>query len=110
MNVRKSFFCTLAGLAISASGIASASSFYHPSGGDVGFTTHPEHVQSAKTRNEVLQEVHDARMDGSLAFLHSSAPLPVKNLGVPATREQIQQESLNMSASEKKRQQEIYLN
>ena len=110
MNVRKSFIFTLAGLAISASGIASASSFYHSAGGEVGFTSHPEHLKTTKTRNEVMQEVSEARKDGSLALLQRGKPLPVKNLGAPATREQVQQEFFSMSVSEKRRQQEMYLN
>lgn len=63
-----------------------------------------------KTRSEVVQEVLEARKDGSLASLQWGAPLPVKNLGIPATREQVQQEFFSMSAGEKKRQQEMYLN
>lgn len=110
MNVRNTILYTIVGLAMSASGIASASSIYHMAGGDVGFTTHLEHSQSTKTRNEVLQEVQVARQDGSLAFLQRGAPLPVKSSGTPATRQQVQQEILNMSTTEQKRLQDMYRN
>ena len=43
-----------------------------------------------------------ARKDGTLAILSRGGALPVKATGVTKTREQVQQEFLNMSAAEKK--------
>ena len=69
MTVRKPFTLTLIALAIAAPSLASASSLYHPAGGEVGFTTHPDHFQSTTSREDVLQAVAVARKDGTLAIL-----------------------------------------
>jgi hypothetical protein len=110
MNARKLFLFTLAGFAISASGIASASSLYHSVGGEAGATFHPEHSQSIKTRSDVSQELSEARKNGSFAFLSKGAPLPPMKLETSRSREQIQQEFLSMSEAEKKRWKELYSN
>jgi hypothetical protein len=106
MTVRKPFTLTLIALAIAAPSLASASSLYHPAGGEVGFTTHPDHFQSTTSREDVLQAV--ARKDGTLAILQRGGALPVKATGSSKTRAQVQQEYLNMSAAEKERIQELY--
>lgn len=93
---------TLIAFAIAAPGLASASSLYHPADGEVGMTTHPDHMQSTMSRGDVLQAVEAARKDGTLAILSRGGALPVKSTGVTKTREQVQQEFLNMSAAEKK--------
>ena len=108
MTVRKPFALSLIALAIAAPSLASASSLYHPAGGEVGFTTHPDHFQRSMSREEVLQSVAAARKDGTLAILQRGGVLPVKATGPSKTREQVQQEYLNMSAAEKQRIQELY--
>ena len=60
------------------------------------------------SREEVLQSVAAARKDGTLAILQRGGVLPVKATGPYKTREQVQQEYLNMSAAEKQRIQELY--
>ena len=60
------------------------------------------------SREEVLQSVAAARKDGTLAILQHGGALPVKATGPSKTREQVQQEYLNMSAAEKQRIQELY--
>ena len=69
MYSRKSFLLSLASIAVAAPGLVSASSLYHPTGGEIGYTTHPEHQQSTKSRGEVLQAVEAARKDGTLAIM-----------------------------------------
>lgn len=108
MNSRKALLLSIAAAAISAPGLVSASSLYHPAGGEIGYTMHPEHMQSTKSRAEVLQGVENARKDGTLAILSRGAPLPVKMNGPSKTREQVQQEYLNMSDSERQYRQEMY--
>ena len=108
MIVRKPLTLSLIVLAIAAPGLASASSLYHPAGGEVGFTTHPDHFQSSMSRAEVLQSVAAARKDGTLAILQRGGVLPVKATGPSKTREQVQQEYLSMSAAEKQRMKELY--
>ncbi len=108
MTTRKSLALSLAALVIAAPGLASASSLYHPTGGEIGYTTHPDHVQSTKSRGEVMQSVEAARKDGTLAVLSRGGTLPVKAAGPAKTRDQVQQEFLGMSAAEKQRLQEMY--
>lgn len=110
MTVRKPLPLSLIALAltIAAPGLASASALYHPAGGEVGMTTHPDHVQSNMSRGDVLRSVDVARKDGTLAILSRGGALPVKATGGSKTREQVQQEYLNMSAAEKQRIQELY--
>lgn len=69
MTVRKPLTLTLIAFAIAAPGLASASSLYHPADGEVGMTTHPDHMQSTMSRGDVLQAVEVARRDGTLATL-----------------------------------------
>lgn len=108
MYSRKSFLLSLAFIAVAAPGLVSASSLYHPTGGEIGYTTHPEHQQSTKSRGEVLQAVEAARKDGTLAIMSRGAPLPMKLTGPTKTREQVQQEYLTMTESERQYRQEMY--
>ena len=108
MIVRKPLALSLIALAIAAPGLASASSLYHPADGEVGFTTHPDHFQSAMSRADALQAVTVARKDGTLAIIARGGALPVKAMSPSKTREQVQQEYLSMSAAEKQRMKELY--
>lgn len=108
MIIRKPLALSLIAFAIAAPGLASASSFYHPANGEVGFTTHPDHFKSSMARDDVLQLVAVARKDGTLAILQRGGALPVKATDPSKTREQVQQEYMNMSAAEKQRLQEMY--
>lgn len=108
MTIRNPLALALIAFAIAAPGLASASSLYHPAGGEVGFTTHPDHFQSSLSRSDVLESVVAARKDGTLAILQRGGALPAKAMGPSKTREQVQQEYLNMSAAEKQRIQELY--
>ena len=108
MIVRKPLALSLIALAIAAPGLASASSLYHPAGGEAGFTTHPDHFQSAMSRADALQAVTVARKDGTLAIIARGGALPVKAMSPSKTREQVQQEYLSMSAAEKQRMKELY--
>ena len=57
---------------------AQASSMWHPAPTEEGFTYHPDHFQSTKTRAQVMAEV-EAAPDGTLAILQRGAPLPIKS-------------------------------
>ena len=78
MNIRKPIALSLIALTITAPGLASASSLYHAADGEVGVTTHPDHVQSTVSRDDVLRSVEIARKDGSLAALSRGGSLPIK--------------------------------
>ncbi|CAN7765893.1 DUF4148 domain-containing protein [Pseudorhodoferax sp. LjRoot39] len=69
-----------------------AASEYHFVGGEIGFTRHPDHAQSQRSRADVVAELEAARRDGTLALMQRSLPLPVKDLGQAKTRAQVEAE------------------
>lgn len=89
MNFRKHAALPLVALAMTLPVLAQANSLYHPAQGEVGFTEHPDHWKSTKTRAQVMAEVEAARKDGSLALLQRGAPLPMKSVEPPKTRQQV---------------------
>lgn len=106
--IHKTLSPSLIALAFAAPNLVSASSFYHPAGGEMGFTTHPDHVQSTVSRADVLQSLVAARNDGTLAILSRGGAVPSKATGPGKTREQVQQEYLNMTPAEKQRARELF--
>lgn len=98
----------LTSLALSLPLAAHANSFVHDAGGDGGITLYPDHEVSKRSRAEVGAEVDAARKNGSLGLLQRGLLLPIKVNGPVKTRDQVQQEYLGMSASEKQRLQEMY--
>lgn len=89
MNFRKHAALPLVALAMTLPVLAQANSLYHPAQGEVGFTEHPDHWKSTKTRAQVMAEVEAARRDGTLALMQRGAPLPIKNTGPAKTRQQV---------------------
>ncbi|OYY67242.1 MAG: DUF4148 domain-containing protein, partial [Burkholderiales bacterium 28-67-8] len=57
MNIRKFAAMPLVALAMTLPVMAQANSLYHPAQGEVGFTEHPDHWKSTKTRAQVMAEV-----------------------------------------------------
>ena len=68
---------------------AQANPAWHTAPGEAGVTYHPEQFKSTKTRAQVMAEVEAARKDGSLALLQRGAPLPMKSVEPPKTRQQV---------------------
>lgn len=68
---------------------ANASSLIHDVGGEAGFTFHPEHVVSTKSRGDVAAEIEAARKDGTLVLLQRGIPLPAKMEGAAKTRSEV---------------------
>ena len=83
-------------------GLSFATSEWHPSNGEAGFTYHPDHVKSTKTRAEARAELEAARKDGTLALMQRGAPLPPKATGPGKTREQVISELLNETPQERR--------
>lgn len=81
--------------------LAQANSLYHPANNERGYTEHPEHWVSTKTRAEVLAEVEAARKDGTLPLLMRGLPLPVKATGPAKTRQQVIDEMVNEPPAER---------
>ncbi len=102
MNFRKHAAMPLVALALTLPVLAQANSLYHPTAGEAGFTEHPDHWKSTKTRAEVLAEVEAARKDGTLLLIQRGAPLPQKATGPAKTRQQVIAEIRNEPAGERR--------
>lgn len=109
MNFRKHAALPLVALAMTLPVLAQANSLYHPAQGEVGFTEHPDHWKSTKTRAQVMAEVEAARKDGTLALMQRGAPLPIKNTGPAKTRQQVIDEMRSESPMQRQLRQEQYV-
>ena len=87
---------------------AQADSMYHPASNEQGYTEHPDHFKSTKTRAQEMAEVEAARKDGSLALLQRGIPLPIKSTEAPKTRQQVMDEMRNESPESRRARQELY--
>jgi Domain of unknown function (DUF4148) len=87
--------------------MAQANSLYHPADTDAGYTEHPDHWKSTKTRAQVMVEVEAARKDGTLALMQRNAPLPIKATGPGKTRQQVIAEMLNESPEQRRARTEL---
>lgn len=108
MNFRKYAGLPFVALALSLPLMAQANSLYHPAQNNAGYTKHPDHWQSTKTRAEVLAEVEAARKDGTLALMQRNAPLPMKATGPGKTRQQVIDEMRNESPEQRRMRMELH--
>jgi hypothetical protein len=109
MNFRTHAALPLVALAMTLPVLAQANSLYHPAQGEVGFTEHPDHWKSTKTRAQVMAEVEAARKDGTLALIQRGAPLPIKNTGPAKTRQQVIDEMRSESPMQRQLRLEQYV-
>lgn len=86
-----------------------ANSAYHSAPTEMGYTYHPEHVSSARTRAQVSAEIDAARKDGTYSFLRVGAPLPAR-ITAPKSRQQIIDEMNNESPESKRARQAMMVN
>lgn len=107
MNIRKFAAMPLVALAMTLPVMAQANSLYHPAQGEVGFTEHPDHWKSTKTRAQVMAEVEAARKDGTLALMQRGAPLPMKSAGPGKARQQVIAEMLNEPPEQRRARMEL---
>ena len=98
MTIRKSIALSLIALATAAPGLVFANPVHHPADTEVG-ATHPDHIQRNISHGTVAAPVKVAQNNGVSA---TKATPPSK------TREQVQQEYMNTSATEKQRQREMF--
>lgn len=109
MNFRKHVALPLVALAMTLPVLAQANSLYHPAPGEVGFTEHPDHWKSTKTRAQVMAEVEAARKDGTLALMQRNAPVPMKASGPGKTRQQVIDEMRSESPMQRQLRLEQYI-
>lgn len=87
---------------------ALADSLWHPADSESGFTFHPDHSTSTKTRAEVLRELEQAKADGSYDYLQRGLPVPSRDTGPGKTRDEVIKELVNMTPEERARMDELY--
>jgi hypothetical protein len=108
MRFNKFSFATVAVVStLALPGLAQATSIYHPAIGEVGYTYHPDHFKSTKSRADVIAEVEAARKDGTLALMQRGAPLPIKNAGPAKTRQQVIDEMRSESPEQRRARLEL---
>ena len=109
MDFHRPTVLALAVAAITLPSLSFANSVWHPANGEAGFTYHPEHFKSAKSRADVLADLEAARKDGSLWFLQRGMPVSVRNAGPSKTREQVIGEMRNESAEVRRARMEMQI-
>jgi hypothetical protein len=104
MNLRQHAALPFVVLVMTLPVMAQASSLYHPTSGDAGFTEHLDHLKSTKTRAQVLAELETARKDGTLALMqcNQNGPLPMEATGSGKTRQEVVADMLNESPEERR--------
>ena len=93
-------------------GIAAANGYWHPANNEAGFTTHPDHFKSSKTRAEVRAEAEAAmRQQGGLSrFNANSYPAPVQANGPGKTRQQVIDELVNETPAARSERESMWRN
>ena len=87
---------------------AQADSLWHPASNEQGFTYHPDHFKSTKTRAQVLAEVEAARKDGTLTLMQRGLPVPIKSSAAPKTRQQVVDEMRSEAPEAQRSRLELY--
>lgn len=99
-------------IALVAPGLAVASSEWHESSGDAGYTFHPDHVKGTKTRAQVMQELEDAKADGSFYrsyyTVNEGVPYVPQTAGPGKTRAEVLKELENITLAERAQMKELY--
>ncbi|MER2552465.1 MAG: DUF4148 domain-containing protein [Thauera sp.] len=107
-KIRSATLVPLFAAVLAAPTAALADSLWHPANNEAGFTFHPDHSTSTKTRAEVLKELEQAKAEGSYYYLQRGLPVPSRNTGPGKTRQEVVNELLNMSPEERARMDELY--
>lgn len=107
-KVRPSALMPLLAVVLIAPTATLANSLWHPADTEAGFTFHPDHSTSTKTRAEVLLELEQAKADGSYEYLQRGLPVPSRDTGPGKTREEVLEELVNMTPDERARMDELY--
>lgn len=107
MNIRQATLLSVITAAITLPSMSFANSMWHPDNGEAGFTYHPDHFKSTKTRADVRAELEVARKDGTLALMQRGAPVPAKATGPGKTRQQVLDEMQNESPAARRARMEL---
>jgi hypothetical protein len=80
MLIRTAILFPILSIALAAPTLALAESEMHFSRGEVGYTFYPNHVKSTKTTAQVMQELQEAKADGSYQQSLENYPAPAKSV------------------------------
>ena len=83
-------------------GLSQATSVYHATSSEAGYTFHPDHATNGKSRADVLAETEAARKDGTLALMQRGAPLPSTSAGPAKMRQQVIEEMRTESPEQRR--------
>lgn len=109
VKTRITSFLIVATLAISASGVASASSYFHSDGTERGVSIYPDHEVGEKTRAQVYEELLAAKKNGLLNVPDSAYPnLQLERKDPGKTRAQVQEELRKLTPEQKQQWYELY--
>lgn len=108
MNIRQATLLSVITAAITLPGLSFANSVWHPASGEAGFTDHPDHFKSTKTRADVRTELEAARKDGTLALMQRGAPVPAKAVGPGKMRQEVLNEVHNESPAARRARMELH--
>lgn len=86
----------------------SSADVWHDTYTNAGPIFYSQHMESNKTRAEVLQEIKQAQQDGSFYYLQRGLPVPEKKNIAGKTREQVQKELQQMTEKERIERQALY--
>ena len=107
-KIRTATLVPLLAAVLAAPTAALAGSLWHPANNEAGFTFHPDHSTSTKTRAEVLKELEEAKADGSYSYLLRGLPPPSRDVAPGKTRDEVINELVNMTPEERARMDELY--
>jgi hypothetical protein len=107
-KIRTTATLSLLAAMLSVPAVVQANSLWHPAPGEQGFTFHPDHSTSTKTRAEVLRELEQAKADGSYFYLQRGLPVPSRVSGPGKTREEVIKELTNMTPQERRYMNDLY--
>ncbi len=110
MSIRYRTLLPFVAAALAMPALAQASAEWHPTLRGAGYTYHPDHFQSTKTRAQVMADVDAVRKDGTLASIGHNLPLPLASTGSVKSRQEVVDEMRSESPAEHRARMELLIN
>jgi len=109
MSIRYRTLLPFVAAALAMPALAQASAEWHPTLRGAGYTYHPDHFQSTKTRAQVMAEVDAARTSGTPASIGHNVPLPLASTGPVKSRQQVVDKMRNESPQDRRARMEMLI-
>jgi hypothetical protein len=110
MNIRYRILLPAVAAALAMPALAQASAEWHPTLRGAGYTYHPDHFQSAKTRAQVMAEVDAASKGSALASIGHNVPLPITSTDPGKSRQQVVAEMRSESPQDRRAKRKLLVN